>query len=149
MNAPVFILSAQLQKDCIVVGNLKLCQVLLLNDANFIWLVLVPRRHDIREIFELNNADQQQLLAESSFVGRLITENFPCDKLNIAALGNIVPQLHVHHIARRKNDPCWPGVVWGYGQGRAYQDQEKTDILRQLQKALSAHSDFSPAAGTP
>lgn len=149
MNAPAFTLSAQLQKDCFVVGNLKLCQILLLNDANFIWLVLVPRRQDVREIFELSNADQHQLLEESSFLGKLIKENFPCDKLNIAALGNIVPQLHVHHIARRKDDPCWPGVVWGYGQGRAYHDQEKTALLHQLQKALRADPDFNPAAETP
>ncbi len=149
MNSLDFTLAAPLQKDCFVVGNLSLCQILLLNDANFLWLVLVPRRQNVTEIFELSRADQRQLLDESSFVARLLKDNFPCDKLNIAALGNIVPQLHVHHIARRKDDLCWPGVAWGYGQARVYQHHEKAGILSQLREALSTHSDFSAAEENP
>jgi len=143
--AEPFELAPQLQQDCFVVGYLPLCQVLLLNDANFTWVVLVPRIAGATEIFQLSDSHQSMLLQESSVIARMIAEHFPCDKLNIAALGNIVSQLHIHHIARRRDDLCWPGVVWGYGQGRAYQTHEKNTLLQTLQNLLSHSPGFCSA----
>lgn len=119
----MFELHSQLAKDCIVLGDFPLTRVLLNKDANYPWFILVPKRENIREIFELSEADQQQLLWESSYFSKRIYDLFNADKLNVAALGNMVPQLHVHHIVRYKNDVVWPGPVWGavpaieYGAG--------------------------------
>src|SRR5690348_1989792 len=108
-----FELHPQLQKDCIQLGRLTLCRLLLMNDANYPWFILVPERPDIREIYELSETDQQQMLRESSALARSLSGIFSPDKLNIAALGNVVPQLHVHHIARFRKDAAWPAPVWG------------------------------------
>jgi len=119
----MFELHPQLAKDCIVLGDFPLTRVLLNKDANYPWFILVPKRENIREIFELSDADQQQLLWESSYFSKQIYDLFNADKLNVAALGNMVPQLHVHHIVRYKTDVAWPGPVWGavaaveYGEG--------------------------------
>jgi len=109
----MFELHPQLAKDCVVLGDFPLTRVLLNKDANYPWFILVPKRENIREIFELSEADQQQLLWESSYFSKQIYNLFKADKLNVAALGNMVPQLHVHHIVRYKNDVAWPGPVWG------------------------------------
>jgi diadenosine tetraphosphate (Ap4A) HIT family hydrolase len=106
-----FQLHPRLKANCAVVGDLPLCRLLLMDDANYPWCILVPRRNDIREIYELSEADQQQLLRESSTLARVMMELFTAEKMNIAALGNVVPQLHVHHIARYARDAAWPKPV--------------------------------------
>src|ERR1700727_227128 len=100
-DAPAWSLHSQLKKDTIDIGDLPLCRVLVIKDANFPWLLLVPRRADVVEIIDLDEVEQAQLMTEISRVARALKEVTRCDKLNIAALGNVVPQLHVHIIARR------------------------------------------------
>jgi len=130
------ILHPQLAKDCMVLGQLDLCTVLLMPDANYPWVILVPQRENISEIHALSDVDQQQLMRESSKVSRLMAEMFHADKMNVAALGNMVPQLHIHHIARYKTDAAWPSPVWGAVPAKAYDDVALQAISSQLCKAL-------------
>ncbi|MBN4082337.1 HIT domain-containing protein [Mariprofundus ferrooxydans] len=130
------ILHAQLEKDCIVLGKLDLCAVLLMPDANYPWLILVPQRENIREIYELDEADQQLLMRESSKVSSVLAELFDADKMNVAALGNMVPQLHVHHVVRYQTDAAWPAPVWGAVPTKNYSDMALKDLKKRLKEAL-------------
>jgi len=129
-----FSLHPQLARDCVLAGRFPLSMLLLLNDSQYPWFILVPQRHGIHEIHHLCEADQQQLLRESSALAAAIEAVFVPDKLNIAALGNMVPQLHVHHIARFRNDPAWPAPVWGKLPARPY----ALEALRMVVERLSA-----------
>jgi diadenosine tetraphosphate (Ap4A) HIT family hydrolase len=111
-------LHPQLRADTVLVGDLPLSRVLTMNDADFPWLVLVPRRVGASEIIDLGS-EQSVLMNEVSLVSRALKEETRCDKLNVAAIGNIVPQLHIHIVARRKDDPLWPKPVWGFAARRA------------------------------
>jgi diadenosine tetraphosphate (Ap4A) HIT family hydrolase len=113
MNSDGWSLHPQLVRDTIELGDLALSRVLIIKDANYPWLLLVPRRPDIVEIIDLDDVEQAQLMVEISRVSRALKSVTQCDKLNVAALGNAVPQLHVHVIARRKTDKAWPKPVWG------------------------------------
>lgn len=110
----------QLQNDCIIIGRFSLCHLLLMNDCNYPWFILVPDRVNVSEIHQLSSADQTQLIAESSKLSSMLKSGFNADKINIAALGNIVPQLHIHHIARYKTDAAWPAPVWGKVAAKPY-----------------------------
>jgi diadenosine tetraphosphate (Ap4A) HIT family hydrolase len=112
-SAPPWTLHPQLDRDTVNLGDLPLCRVLVIEDANYPWLLLVPRRTNIAEIIDLDEVEQAQLMTETARVARALREITKCDKLNIAALGNVVPQLHVHIIARRTTDAAWPRPVWG------------------------------------
>ena len=112
-------LDPQLRADTVAVCDLALSRVLAMNDANFPWLIVVPRRAGVSEIFDLG-AEQAILLDEVSLVSRALKEATLCEKLNVAAIGNVVPQLHVHIVARRKNDALWPKPVWGAAPPRRY-----------------------------
>lgn len=124
-----FKLHPQLEKDCVSLSDLKLSRLLLMNNKDFPWCILVPRINDIREIHELSEADQQTLLMESSELSRVMLQIFKGEKMNIAALGNMVPQLHVHHIVRTGTDKAWPNPVWGYGDG-SINPAEEMETLR-------------------
>lgn len=113
-------LHPRLAEDCLRIGAFPLCELLLMNDARYPWYILVPRRDDIREIYELTWADQQQLMYESSQLACSMDRALSPDKLNIATIGNVVPQLHMHHIARFDSDDTWPAPVWGQGTSRPY-----------------------------
>jgi diadenosine tetraphosphate (Ap4A) HIT family hydrolase len=130
-----FSLHPQLQKDGIVMGDFPLSRLLLLNDARYPWFVLVPRRPKITEIYQLSEADQLQLLRESSQLSRFLMEGFNGDKLNIGALGNLVPHLHIHHIVRYRSDEAWPGPVWGVGTAVPFLDDE-VEIVREKCQVL-------------
>lgn len=117
----LFELHPRLAAGCILVGRLPLSLLLLLNDARYPWFILVPRRRDISEVFQLSGPDQKQLWQESALLARNLMHSFHADKINIGALGNLVPQLHVHHIARFTTDPAWPGPVWGHSAAQPYQ----------------------------
>lgn len=106
-------LHPQLERDTLLVGDLPLCRVLIIKDANYPWLLLVPRRPDVVEILDLDEVERAQLMAEVTRVAEAVKDITKCDKLNIAALGNAVPQLHFHVIGRRKTDAAWPKPVWG------------------------------------
>lgn len=113
-------LHPQLEGDTMPLGDLPLSRVLVINDATYPWLLLVPRRLRVDEITDLDEVEQAQLMTEITRVARALKSVTGCDKLNIAALGNVVPQLHVHVIARRKNDPAWPKPVWGAAPARSH-----------------------------
>ena len=115
-----FALHPQLVADSLVLGDLPLCVVLLANDRQYPWLILVPKRAALREIHHLNAADQQQLMRESCAVAQLLENELSAEKINVAALGNMVPQLHVHHVARFSNDAAWPAPVGGKHEAVAY-----------------------------
>jgi diadenosine tetraphosphate (Ap4A) HIT family hydrolase len=131
-----FHLHPQLQKDCISIGKLALCRLLLMNDSQFPWLILVPEIAGITEIYQLNKQQQMLLLEESSFLAERLSELYRPDKLNIAAIGNLVPQLHVHHIVRYRTDKAWPAPVWGKFPAVAYSEQEITDTTSLVMNAL-------------
>ncbi len=132
----MFQLHPQLAKDCIEVGDFPLSKVILVNDCLYPWVILVPKREGIREVYELAIADQQRLLGESSAVSEAMAERFSADKMNVAALGNMVPQLHIHHIVRYKNDVAWPKPVWGMVDALVYTEEKLVDQLHILQKIL-------------
>ncbi len=131
-----FVLHAQLAADTLLVGDLDLCRVLMMNDSQYPWFILVPRRAEIREIMELSDAERTQLWQESDWLSRELMCQFKPDKLNIAALGNMVPQLHIHHIARFKIDPAWPAPVWGKHPAQAYAPELAQQRLQAMQLAL-------------
>jgi diadenosine tetraphosphate (Ap4A) HIT family hydrolase len=115
-----------------MVARLPLCQVLLMRDANYPWFILVPERESITEIFELVPEDQQQLMHESSYLAKCLVQAFAADKINIAALGNVVPQLHIHHIVRYRRDPAWPAPVWGQVPAKPYSDKLLAQVINRL-----------------
>jgi diadenosine tetraphosphate (Ap4A) HIT family hydrolase len=129
-----FILDARLEADTRPVASLGLCDVRLMNDARFPWLVLVPRRHGLAEIIDLTADEQTTLWQEVNRAAAALRAVAPCDKLNLGALGNIVRQLHVHIVARCEGDAAWPGPVWGSGQAVPYAEASlsaRRDALRQ------------------
>jgi diadenosine tetraphosphate (Ap4A) HIT family hydrolase len=131
-------LHPQLQADCLVIGRFPLCHLLLMQDANYPWFILVPDREDVQEIHQLATADQQQLMQESVQLSRALVAAFAPDKLNIAALGNIVPQLHVHHVVRYRDDAAWPAPVWGRVPSRPYDQGGREARLARLRPLLPA-----------
>lgn len=133
----MFELDSRLHNDTFFVCDLTLCRVLLMNDKQFPWLILVPMRNNIAEIIDLPEQEQQTLLAESAKVSTVLQQVFTPYKLNVGALGNVVRQLHVHHVARFENDVAWPKPVWGNQAPVAYDDAEASTILSTLKQALS------------
>jgi len=128
----MYALDPQLQQDTVQLGQFPLCDVLLMNDANFPWVILVPRRSRIREIFHLSSEEQHQLMDESVFVSQRMADFYEADKMNVAALGNVVPQLHVHHVVRRQNDLCWPKPIWGAVTPKPYADSDLKAMVDEL-----------------
>ena len=129
-------LHPQLEGDTCAVGDLPLSRLLLANDANYPWLLLVPRRPDLSEIIDLDEVEQGQLMTEINRVARGLKDVTQCDKLNIAALGNVVPQLHVHIIARRSSDAAWPRPVWGAVPALDHDQQEVTAFISALRRKI-------------
>ena len=129
-----FELHSRLAADCIVVGDLSLCRVLLNNDARFPWCILVPRLVDLRDFHEVPTAHRATLFEEIERVSIALQQIGQADKMNVAALGNMVPQLHIHVIARRTDDAAWPTPVWSAGAGEPYTDAQP--ILMQLRSRL-------------
>ncbi|KXG81647.1 HIT domain-containing protein [Pseudomonas mosselii] len=135
----MFTLDSRLQEDSLVLGDLPLCRLLLSKDANYPWFILVPRRADITEVFELEEADQQQLWVETTALAEALKDAFAADKMNVAALGNVVSQLHMHVIVRRQGDAAWPAPVWGKVPAIGY-TEEQIDGIRQHVRALLGES---------
>ena len=132
----------RLAADCILLGRFPLCRLLLMNDSNYPWFILVPDREGIREIYQLDDAERAQLLGESCALAEFLMAHFEGDKLNVAALGNQVPQLHLHHVVRYRSDPAWPAPVWGRHPPIAYSPES----LREIRSAISTAglADFNP-----
>ena len=117
-----FTLDSRLAADTVPVGDLPLCSVLLMNDARFPWLVLVPRREGVSELTDLAEADAAALMDEIRIATRVMLALSKPDKVNVGALGNMVAQLHVHVVGRFRSDPAWPGPVWGFESRKPYPD---------------------------
>ena len=139
----MFDIHPDLRRDCFEIGKFPLCRVLVMNDANFPWFILVPARADVREIYQLSPADQLQLLHESSYLAQQLALEFNADKMNIAALGNITPQLHLHHIVRYRSDAAWPKPVWGQRPATPYTATQRADLIARLKRCLTRDLVFS------
>jgi diadenosine tetraphosphate (Ap4A) HIT family hydrolase len=137
MSGSGFVLDARLDADTRLVESLALCDVRLMNDARFPWLVLVPRQPGLVEITDLSADEQATLWQEVNHAGAALREVVPCDKLNLGALGNIVRQLHVHVVARCEGDAAWPGPVWGSGHAQPYAEGSLSARLDALRQALA------------
>ncbi|MDO9163327.1 MAG: HIT domain-containing protein [Methylococcaceae bacterium] len=123
-----FTLHTRLQQDCITVGRFDLCRLLMMNDSLYPWFILVPEKADISEIYQLNQAERSLLIEESSYLAEHLALLYKADKMNVAAIGNMVPQLHIHHIVRYRTDKAWPGPVWG-----------KFDVVPLTEQQISKH----------
>ncbi|OMH33633.1 HIT domain-containing protein [Motiliproteus sp. MSK22-1] len=137
-------LDPQLERDTLKLGSFPLCDLLLMNDANYPWFILVPRRADVSEIYHLTDADQLELIKESSTLSLNLVDIFSADKMNVAALGNVVHQLHLHHVVRFKQDAAWPSPVWGKIPSRAYTDDELAEISQRVVSLLVDRVKFEP-----
>ena len=135
-SPPPWSLHPQLEQDTEPVGDLPLSCLLVNNDANYPWLLLVPRRLGVREIIDLDEKDQSQLMIEIAHTSRALKDVAACHKLNVAAIGNVVPQLHIHIVARQHDDPAWPKPVWGTVPARAYDPAERERFIAALRREL-------------
>lgn len=138
----MFTLDQRLRQDTVTLGQFPLSLLLLMNDRTYPWFILVPQRAGIREIYELSASEQHQLLRESSQLAATLATLLRPDKLNIAALGNVVPQLHLHHVARFQTDPAWPAPVWGKTPAVPYGPEQITALRDRLEPLLQG---FTPA----
>jgi diadenosine tetraphosphate (Ap4A) HIT family hydrolase len=139
----VFALDQRLQQDTLTIGDFPLCRLLLSNDSNYPWFILVPRINGISEVFQLSVIDQQKLWSETTTLAQLLSEGFGADKMNIGALGNVVSQLHVHVIVRKRDDMAWPAPVWGKHPARPYTEEQVAAIRARLRELSPADFIFS------
>lgn len=141
----MFELHPRLVADTQPLGDLPLCRVLLAKDSQYPWLILVPRVANLREIHHLAPEQQQQLMQESCAVATLLEQALNPDKINVAALGNLVPQLHLHHVARFSTDPAWPGPIWGARPAVPYSAQDLQREADNWRDRLASLSGFAPS----
>ena len=139
----MFILDTRLQEDTWLIGDFPLCRLLLSNDSNYPWFILVPRREGISELFQLDDADQPLMWAETTALAGVLKELFTADKMNVATLGNVVSQLHVHVIVRKRDDAAWPAPVWGKHPAKPYSDAQVEAIRARLRELLPADFTFT------
>lgn len=132
----MFVLDERLKNDTCLMGDLPLCRVFLMNDSRYPWLILVPRQTDISEVFQLSAPQQQTLWQETTQVAHALNTLFAADKMNIATLGNVVNQLHMHVVARMRNDAAWPAPVWGKGTAEPYSAEQIQLLRKQIGKIL-------------
>jgi diadenosine tetraphosphate (Ap4A) HIT family hydrolase len=137
-----FILHPNLSKKDFVI-DLPLSRVLLENEAHYPWIFLVPRRPDVARIMDLNEMDQLQLIKELDLAQKILWSSFPLTQLNVAAIGNKTPQLHVHVIGRHSEDPAWPNTVWDHPTKRPYSNEQKQAVIEKLQAAFAAENALS------
>jgi diadenosine tetraphosphate (Ap4A) HIT family hydrolase len=133
-----FELHPRLEADSRFVCALSLCQVRISLDANYPWFLLIPELSDIKELHHMSEEQQHMLTNESQILAKAIEICFGPDKLNIASLGNVVPQLHVHHIARFRDDKAWPAPVWGHSPAQSYDESDLADRIKQISDCILA-----------
>ena len=138
-----FQLDTRLAADTVFIGQFHLCEVRLMNDTRWPWLILVPRISGTEEIHDLSPSEQAQIATEIAIAASALKGLTACTKINTAAIGNIVRQLHIHVIARNEGDPNWPGPVWGYGVREEYEEEALKEIVEEAQKELVANAGFS------
>jgi len=129
-------LHPRLQEDTFLVGNFSLSRVLLMNEKSYPWVILVPQKNHLREVFDLGPNEQAMLAEESAFLAQKMDYHFSADKMNTATLGNIVEQLHIHHIVRYKGDKAWPAPVWGKFPPEPYSPEESKKLVENLGNLL-------------
>jgi diadenosine tetraphosphate (Ap4A) HIT family hydrolase len=129
-------LDPQLERDTVAVGDLPGSRVLLMNDSNFPWLIVVPRRAGAVEIFDLDEGERARLTSELALLASLLKNLTGCDKINIAAIGNVVAQLHVHVVARCRDDAAWPRPVWGTLPARPYAEVERDRLIKAIRQKI-------------
>ena len=132
MSNDAFKLAAEFERDSLWLADWPLCQLRVQNDANYPWFILIPRRAGVTEIIDLTEAEQNQLWRESGHLSVFLKAQFQAKKLNIAALGNMVPQLHLHHIARYEHDMAWPAPVWGKAPAQPYTETQWQQLKQKL-----------------
>jgi diadenosine tetraphosphate (Ap4A) HIT family hydrolase len=135
MTTP-FQLHPRLTEDGIAIGRFELCQLLMMNDSQYPWFILVPEKAGIQEIYQLSKPDRQLLTEESSYLAENLAVLYKADKMNIAAIGNLVPQLHIHHVVRYRTDKAWPAPIWGKFAAIPYPQQKITDHINQVREQL-------------
>lgn len=138
----MFELDMVLERDSLWVGDFSLSQLRLINNSHVPWFILVPRRTEVEEIHHLQPEDRVQLMAESCLLAEMMQDVFAPDKLNVAAIGNKVRQLHLHHVARNVDDPCWPEPVWGQIPALSYTEEELASILLKVRGLLAEDLTF-------
>lgn len=138
----IFTLHPQLQKDTTLIGEFPLCLVLLHHDSAVPWIILVPKVANLLEFHHLSTEQQRQFLTESQAISELLENEFKPDKINLGALGNLVPQLHYHHIARFKDDIAWPGPVWGNTRGEWRDEVQQAELVQRIQALLENNPQF-------
>ncbi|MBP1183239.1 HIT domain-containing protein [Methylobacterium sp. PvR107] len=138
MSDSDFTLDPRLAADSVEIGDLDLCRVLLMDDARFPWLILVPRRTDLVEITDLAEPDAQALWQEARIAVGVMQALSRPDKVNVGALGNVVAQLHVHVVGRFRSDPAWPGPVWGVGTRTPYPLHARAQLIERAGALFSA-----------
>lgn len=131
-----FQLHPRLQQDCILIGRFQLCQLLMMNDSHYPWFILVPEIADISEVYQLPKVSQLQLTTESCTLAERLATCYKADKMNIATIGNKVPQLHVHHIVRYQTDKAWPEPVWGKYPAIPYTQEQLQDTVQRVRASL-------------
>lgn len=141
----MFNLDSRLANDTLLIGDFSLCRLLLMNDRQYPWFILVPRREAVCELFQLDAADQQLLWQETTALAEVLKDTFSADKMNVATLGNMVSQLHMHVIVRRKGDPAWPAAVWGRHPALPYSADEVAAIRQKLRLVLTDNFRFVEA----
>ncbi|MDA9818010.1 HIT family protein [Flavobacteriaceae bacterium] len=133
----MFKIDPKLATDSFFIKDLELSKLLLINDANYPWVILVPQKTNLVEIIDLSKQNQVLLMEEIDEVSKIIKKITNCDKINIANLGNVVSQLHIHIIARFKNDASFPQPIWGRQKPKPYQEKEKNDLIKKFYDNLS------------
>lgn len=132
----MFKLDPKLESDSLFIADLKLSRLLLAKDANYLWLILVPRIEGAVELIDLEFKDQQQLLAEINMIGKIIKKDFNYQKLNIASLGNVVKQLHVHVVGRNEDDASFPKPIWGQVRAKEYKIGRANEIITEIRNLI-------------
>ncbi|MCF7964558.1 MAG: HIT domain-containing protein [Methylobacter tundripaludum] len=131
-----FQLHPRLEQDCIAIGRFELCRLLMMNDSRYPWFILVPERADLQEIYQLSKVERELLTEESSYLAENLAVLYKADKMNIAAIGNMVPQLHIHHIVRYRTDKAWPAPVWGKFAAVPYTESQIADNVTLIRDQL-------------
>ena len=133
----MFVLHPQLESDSFFISDLKISRLLLMNDANYLWLILVPRKPGLVELIDLSFEEQMEVLFEINLLSEILKNDFSADKINIGALGNVVSQLHIHVISRKKNDVTFPKPVWGNAEAKFYSEFDAKNLVKKIREILA------------
>ncbi|WAK00707.1 HIT domain-containing protein [Methylobacter sp. YRD-M1] len=131
-----FQLHPRLQQDCIEIGRFELCRLLMMNDSQYPWFILVPEKVAMSEIYQLSKPERELLMEESGYLAENLAALYKADKMNIASIGNMVPQLHIHHIVRYQTDKAWPAPVWGKFDAIPYTQRQILENLKLIKDRL-------------